>query len=81
VIAKELLISRQAATKMVEECLAEGWIEPDGKGYKAAPPLINQQYNYTEFHISSVQRKPIRYWLNAMENYQMAMGKTSYSKE
>ena len=77
VIAQELLISRQAAAKMVEECLAEGWIEPDGKGYKAAPPLVNQQFDYTEFHITTVQRKPIRYWLNAMENYHIAMGKSA----
>lgn len=76
IIAKELLVSRQAATKIVEECLAEGWIEEDGNGYKASPPLVNQQYNYTEFHISSVQRRPIRYWLNAMENYAIAIGKS-----
>lgn len=76
IIAKELLISRQAATKIVEECLAEGWIEEDGNSYKAAPPLVNQLYEYTEFHISSVQRRPIRYWLNAMENYSIAMGKS-----
>ena len=75
IIAKELLISRQAATKIVEECLAEGWIEEDENSYKAAPPLVNQLYEYTEFHISSVQRRPIRYWLNAMENYSIAMGK------
>lgn len=75
VIAKELLISRQAAAKMVEECLAEGWIEEDGKGYKASQPLIDQWFDYTAFHISSVKKKPIRYWLNAMENYQWAMGK------
>lgn len=77
IIAKELLVSRQAAAKIVEECLAEGWIEEDGKGYKAAPPLVNQQFDYTEFHITTVQRKPIRYWLNAIENYHVAMGKST----
>ena len=76
IIAKELLISRQAASKMVEECLAEGWVEADGRGYKASASLVAQQYDYTGFHISSVKQKPIRYWLNAMENYQIAMGKS-----
>lgn len=75
VIASELFISRQAAKKMVEECLAEGWIEADGKGYKSAPPLIAQQYDYTAFHITTVKSRPLRYWLNAMEAYQIAMGK------
>lgn len=74
VIAAELHISRQAASKMIEECLAENWIEADGKGYKASPELISQQLDYTEFHISTVQKRPIRYWLNAMENYRIAIG-------
>jgi len=75
VIAKELHISRQAAKKMVEECVAEGWVEADGAGYKAAQPLIDQLYNYTEFHITTVMKRPLRYWLNAMENYQIAINK------
>lgn len=75
VIAKDLLISRQAAKKMVEECIAEGWVEADGTGYKAAEPLIAQQYNYTEFHIKTVMKRPLRYWLNAMENYRIAINK------
>jgi hypothetical protein len=75
-ISRELIISRQAASKMVEECIASEWVEPDGKGYRATVFLINQLYNYTEDHINTVKKRPIRYWLNAMENYQIAMGKS-----
>ena len=76
VISRELYITRQAASKMVEECLEEHWVEADGKGYKAAPALIAQMYEYTEFHVKSVSSKPLRYWLNAMENYQMALARS-----
>lgn len=76
IIAQQLIISRQAATKIVDECMEAGWVEEDGKGYKAAKPLIDQFFNYTEFHINTVQKRPVRYWLNAMENYHVAMGKT-----
>tara|TARA_R100001463_G_scaffold136591_2_gene202419 strand:- start:3060 stop:3359 length:300 start_codon:yes stop_codon:yes gene_type:complete len=72
VISRELFITRQAAGKMVEECLAEKWIEEDGKGYKGTAVLIKQFYNYTEFHVETVKNKPLRYWMNAMENYEMA---------
>jgi hypothetical protein len=75
-ISRELIISRQAASKMVEECMASKWVEPDGKGYRATVFLIDQLYNYTEDHIATVKKRPIRYWLNAMENYQIAMGKS-----
>lgn len=79
-IAKELIISRQAASVMVEECIEAGWVEPDGRGYKASPALVAQQYDYTQFHIQTVMNRPLRYWLNAMENYETATAKVTSDK-
>ena len=42
-ISEKLQISRQSATTLVQECLAEGWIispEPSAKRYRASKTLI-----------------------------------------
>lgn len=48
-IAQKLHISRQSATTMVRECLAEDWIEPcctDSKLYQASNILIDADSQY-----------------------------------
>lgn len=48
-IAKQLHASRQSATVMVQECLAEGWIEPcctNSKLYQASKILIDADSQY-----------------------------------
>ncbi len=54
-IATELLMSRQAAHVMVEECLDAGWIEHGGeccggKGYSATERLVWAMENYVQRH-------------------------------
>jgi hypothetical protein len=48
-ISKALTISRQSATTLVQECLAEGWIDPcceSGKYYQASKIMIDADSQY-----------------------------------
>lgn len=51
-IARKLHITRAAATKMVDECLAENWIlENDKRAVRAAPVLMAAFNDYVERHL------------------------------
>ncbi len=51
-IARELHITRAAATKMVDECLAENWIlENEHRAVRAAPILMAALDDYVDRHL------------------------------
>ena len=51
-IARELHMTRAAATKMADECLAENWIlENDKRAVRAAPVLIAALNDYVDRHL------------------------------
>lgn len=51
-IARELHMTRAAATKMVDECLAENWIlENDKRAVRAAPVLMAALDDYVDRHL------------------------------
>jgi len=59
-IADELVISRQAAHTMVEECLSAGWVEHGGeccggKGYRATQEVVDAMENYIHEHIKALK--------------------------
>ena len=78
-IARELHITRQAASQMVEDCLAEGWIEANGNGYKASQTLADKVMNYVEFHIDTLTRNPVTDLYMSLRSYQQAMQKKASS--
>ena len=71
-IARELHITRQAASQMVEDCLAEGWIEANGNAYKASQTLADKVMNYVEFHIETLTRNPVTDLFMSLRHYQRA---------
>ena len=71
-IARQLFITRQAASQMVEDCLAEGWIEANGNGYKASQTLADKVMNYVEFHIDTLTRNPVTDLYMSLRHYQRA---------
>ena len=71
-IARQLFITRQAASQMVEDCLAEGWIEANGNGYKASQTLAEKMMNYVEFHIDTLTRNPVTDLYMSLRHYQRA---------
>ena len=51
-IARELHMTRAAATKMVDECLAENWIEEnENRALRAAPTLMASMDGYVDRHL------------------------------
>jgi len=78
-IARELFITRQAASQMIEDCLAEGWIEAHCEGkttcYKASQTLADKVMNYVEFHISTLVQNPVPDLYMSLRSYQQAMQK------
>ena len=51
-IARELHMTRAAATKMVDECLAENWIEEnENRAVRAAPTLMASMDDYVDLHL------------------------------
>ena len=75
-IARELFITRQAASLMVDDCLAEGWIEVHCEGkitcYKASQTLADKVMNYVEFHIDTLTRNPVTDLYMSLRHYQRA---------
>ena len=78
-IARELFITRQAASQMVEDCLAEGWIEASGNGYKATQVLADRWMDYVEFHFSTMKKFPLTDMYLTLQAYQAAMQKKASS--
>jgi len=76
VIARELFITRQAASLMVDDCLAEGWIEAYCQDkttcYKATQALAEKQMDYTIFHIDTLTRNPVTDLYMSLRHYQRA---------
>ena len=79
VIARELHITRQAASQMVEDCIAEGWVEANGSGYKATETLANQFLDYVDFHISTLKEIAVTDLYVSLRSYQQAMQKKASS--
>jgi len=51
-IARELHMTRAATTKMVDECLAENWIEEnENRALRAAPTLMASMDGYVDRHL------------------------------
>lgn len=75
-ISRELFITRQAASQMVDDCLAEGWIEAHCEGkitrYKASQALADKQMDYTMFHIDTLTRNPVTDLYMSLRYYQRA---------
>ena len=71
-ISRQLFITRQAASQMVEDCLAEGWIEANGNGYKASQTLADKMMDYVEFHIDTLTRNPVTDLYMSLRHYQRA---------
>ena len=71
-ISRELIITRQAASQMVDDCLAEGWIEANGNGYKASQTLADKMMDYVEFHIDTLTRNPVTDLYMSLRHYQRA---------
>mgnify|MGYP001166389791 CR=1 FL=1 len=71
-ISRQLHITRQAASLMVDDCLAEGWIETCGNGYKASQTLADKVMNYVEFHIDTLTRNPVTDLYMSLRHYQRA---------
>ena len=71
-ISRQLFITRQAASQMVEDCLAEGWIEANGNGYKASQTLADRMMDYVEFHIDTLTRNPVTDLYMSLRHYQRA---------
>ena len=78
-IARELHITRQAASLMVDDCLAEGWIEANGNGYKASQTLADKVMDYVEFHIGTLVENPVPDLYMSLRSYQQAMQKKASS--
>lgn len=82
-IARELFITRQAASQMIEDCLAEGWIEAHCEGkttcYKASQALADKVMDYVQFHISTVVENPVTELYTSLLSYQQAMQKKASS--
>ena len=74
-ISRQLFITRQAASQMVDDCLAEGWIEATENGYKASQTLADKVMNYVEFHISTLVQNPVPDLYMSLRSYQQAMQK------
>ncbi len=71
-ISRQLFITRQAASQMVDDCLAEGWVEAQGNGYKASQALADKVMNYVEFHIDTLTRNPVTDLYMSLRHYQRA---------
>ena len=71
-IARQLFITRQAASQMVDDCLAEGGVEAQGSGYKASQTLAKKQMDYTMFHIDTLTRNPVTDLYMSLRHYQRA---------
>tara|TARA_R100000781_G_C4025394_1_gene108650 strand:+ start:51 stop:518 length:468 start_codon:yes stop_codon:yes gene_type:complete len=71
-ISRQLFITRQAASQMVEDCLAEGWIETCGNGYKASQVLADKLMDYTMFHIDTLTRNSVTDLYMSLRHYQRA---------
>ena len=71
-ISRQLFITRQAASQMVEDCLAEGWIEANGNGYKASQTLADRMMDYVEFHIDTLTRNPVTDLYMSLRHYRRA---------
>ena len=78
-IARELLITRQAASQMVDDCIAEGWVEAQGNGYKASQVIADRWLNYVDFHFSTMQKAPLTDMYLTLQAYQQAMEKKASS--
>ncbi|MGA0336599.1 MAG: hypothetical protein ACO3LD_10130 [Luminiphilus sp.] len=51
-VARELHMTRAAATKMVDECLAENWIlENDARAVRAASDFMDNHFDYVNLHL------------------------------
>jgi hypothetical protein len=74
-ISRQLFITRQAASQMIEDCLAEGWVEADGKRYKASQALADKQIDYTMFHIGSLEYSRVPDLYMSLRHYQRAHDK------
>ena len=75
-IARQLFITRQAASQMIADCLAEGGIESHCEGkticYKASQTLADKQLDYTMFHIDTLTRNPVTDLYMSLRHYQRA---------
>jgi len=78
-IARELFITRQAASQMVDDCLAEGWVEAQGNGYRASQALADKQMDYTMFHIETLEENPVTDLYMSLQHYQRAINKKASS--
>ena len=78
-ISRQLFITRQAASQMVEDCIAEGWIEATGNGYKASQALAKKQMDYTMFHIDTLTKNPVPDLYMSLRHYQRAQAKKASS--
>ena len=75
-IARQLFITRQAASQMIGDCLAEGWIEARCEGktncYKASQTLADKVMDYVDFHISTLKQIPVTDLYMSLRHYQRA---------
>lgn len=78
-IARELFITRQAASQMVDDCIAEGWVEASGNGYKATQVIADRWMDYVDFHFSTIQKIPLTEMYLTLQAYQQAMQKKASS--
>ena len=62
-IARQLSITRQAASVMVDDCLAEGWVEVAGEQphqcFKASDILAFKMMDYVHFHLETLEKSPL----------------------
>ena len=78
-ISRQLMITRQAASQMIDDCLAEGWIECTGKGYKASQVLENKMMDYTKFHIKTLSETALHDLFSCHQCYNRAQAKKASS--
>lgn len=75
-IARQLHITRQAASVMVDDCLAEGWVEVSCEQphqcYKASDTLAYKMIDYVEFHLQTLEKNPLTELYLSLRSWQRA---------
>ena len=75
-IARQLHITRQAASVMVDDCLAEGWVEvaceQPHQCYKASDILAYKVLDYVKFHLETLEKNPLTELYLSLRSWQRA---------
>ena len=75
-IARQLHITRQAASVMVDDCLAEGWVEvvceQPHQCFKASDILAYKMMDYVKFHLETLEKNPLTELYLSLRSWQRA---------